>query len=374
MNNELYFNELLELLNDNTMINYEDTYSDFLYANYYHVSGGKMKIVVRGDYITPELIWHIRYLKNKGVKEILCLSTKESVCKYEKIFDVPIITIDVLKKHDTKKMLLLIVNRKSDFEMVNSGEDYKEALYFDFRQRVKVGFYRERGAENLFSLYMRKAEYRAVIKLLEDEESKKCLIEIMRCLIKNDIYRGKEYPAELKYFDTDIYIPSGAVWINCGAAEGDTILNAINKKVAFDEIVAVEVDDIALDKLKYTKKVIDMYTNYNVKILSSFLQEGKTSIDNIFKDKDISLINMDVEGAEMDILKSAKNTIKNKKPVLAICAYHKAEDLINIPQYISNLSSDYHFFLRKYKGYAPDAVNEYIYYAVPTNRLKKYIY
>ena len=83
-----------------------------------------------------------------------------------------------------------------------------------------------------------------------------------------------------------------------------------------------------------------MYTNYNVKILSSFLQEGKTSIDNIFKDKDISLINMDVEGAEMDILKSAKNTIKNKKPVLAICAYHKAEDLINIPQYISNLSSD----------------------------------
>ena len=41
MNNELYFNELLELLNDNTMINYEDTYSDFLYANYYHVSGGK---------------------------------------------------------------------------------------------------------------------------------------------------------------------------------------------------------------------------------------------------------------------------------------------------------------------------------------------
>lgn len=29
MNNELYFNELLKLLNDNTMINYEDTYSDF---------------------------------------------------------------------------------------------------------------------------------------------------------------------------------------------------------------------------------------------------------------------------------------------------------------------------------------------------------
>ena len=99
-----------------------------------------------------------------------------------------------------------------------------------------------------------------------------------------------------------------------------------------------------------------------------FGNKGNT-IDNVFRDIDIGLINMDVEGAEKTILEGCRETIKNKMPVLAICAYHRPEDLIEIPKLIQHCSDEYCFYLRKYKGYSPSAVNEYLYYAVPKHRM-----
>ncbi len=157
--------------------------------------------------------------------------------------------------------------------------------------------------------------------------------------------------------------------INCGAATGDTILHGVHKGIDFKKIMAVEVSDSSIEKLRELRKILETYTDYDMNIIQTYLAEDENSIDKVFENDEIALINMDVEGAELDILKSAKNTIAKKKPVLAVCAYHKPEDLIEIPEYIKSISSDYHFFLRKYKGYSPDAVNEYVYYAVPTDKL-----
>lgn len=81
------------------------------------------------------------------------------------------------------------------------------------------------------------------------------------------------------------------------------------------------------------------------------------------------MINMDIEGAELMVLDGAKEVIKENLPVLAVAAYHEPSHLIEIPKIISNLSDEYHFYLRKYKGYSPEAINEYIYYAVPKSRM-----
>ena len=62
-------------------------------------------------------------------------------------------------------------------------------------------------------------------------------------------------------------------------------------------------------------------------------RDGKT-IDNLYADEDISLINMDIEGAELSVLKTAVNIIRKNRPVLSICVYHKAEDLVEIPAWI----------------------------------------
>lgn len=64
--------------------------------------------------------------------------------------------------------------------------------------------------------------------------------------------------------------------------------------------------------------------------------------------KKIDFIKMDIEGAELEALKGAAKTICACKPRLAICAYHKLEDLYTLQKYIKSLRTDYEFAFRHY--------------------------
>jgi hypothetical protein len=63
----------------------------------------------------------------------------------------------------------------------------------------------------------------------------------------------------------------------------------------------------------------------------------------------VTFIKMDIEGAELNALKGAEQTIRKYKPKLAICVYHKANDLITIPQYIRSCVSEYKFYFRAHQ-------------------------
>ena len=62
------------------------------------------------------------------------------------------------------------------------------------------------------------------------------------------------------------------------------------------------------------------------------------------------------------------------RPVLAICAYHRWDDLINIPRFIRENCKDYVMVLRKYaSNYMPyiDGIqqcNELVLYGIPIER------
>ena len=72
------------------------------------------------------------------------------------------------------------------------------------------------------------------------------------------------------------------------------------------------------------------------------------SIDEKLNGNPVSVIKMDIEGSELEALKGAERTIKKFKHGLAICVYHKPEDIIEIPSKILELNPDYKLYLCHY--------------------------
>ena len=83
----------------------------------------------------------------------------------------------------------------------------------------------------------------------------------------------------------------------------------------------------------------------NIRNFDKVLKVEEITLDTFVKenDMDIGLITIDVEGAEMDLLNGALNTIKVQKPILHISIYHKASDFFGIIPWIANLDLGYEF-------------------------------
>jgi methyltransferase, FkbM family len=93
----------------------------------------------------------------------------------------------------------------------------------------------------------------------------------------------------------------------------------------------------------------------------AILQDGNckikvNSMDNVLKDNKVTFIKMDIEGSELEALKGAQKIIRQQKPTLAICVYHKKADLLTIPQYIHSLVPEYKFYLRTHSAMPTELV------------------
>jgi len=87
------------------------------------------------------------------------------------------------------------------------------------------------------------------------------------------------------------------------------------------------------------------------------------SIDEQFRDEEVTLIKMDVEGAEIEAVRGAERVIGRCLPKLAISAYHKHSDIYTLPLLIHSLSSSYTFYLRQY-GYT---LFDMVLFAIPSD-------
>jgi len=90
------------------------------------------------------------------------------------------------------------------------------------------------------------------------------------------------------------------------------------------------------------------------------MEVSVVAIDETVAGGKVTFIKLDVEGAELEALKGAQNTIRRYHPKLAVSIYHKKEDIWEIPAYILSLSEDYRFYIRHYQF----SENETILYAV----------
>ena len=89
-------------------------------------------------------------------------------------------------------------------------------------------------------------------------------------------------------------------------------------------------------------------------------------LDELLEGWPPTYMKFDVEGAEHDALVGGANTIRENKPVLAVCLYHRPEDLWDLPLLIRSIQPEYALFVRRHS----DERWETVCYAIPTHRMQ----
>ena len=187
------------------------------------------------------------------------------------------------------------------------------------------------------------------------------------------------------YFDIPEFTYSeDEVFIDAGSYNGNTSKDFIKKcNNRYKKIIACEPMKEIYNKFKdslselhdvnYINTALSNYigtTSFSLNLSGlqgSKLGEASTdnnlinavrvdTIDNILQGEKATFIKMDIEGAELEALEGAHDTIVNYKPKLAISLYHKKEDLYTIPLYIHKIVPEYKFKLRHYNNKISDLV------------------
>ncbi|BFH11247.1 FkbM family methyltransferase [Paenibacillus melissococcoides] len=226
-----------------------------------------------------------------------------------------------------------------------------------------------------------------VHQLLADDESKKVFEGIIKYrLTFNPVYINESiYP---QYMHPIVQPEEGDIIIDAGAWQGDTVssfaksvnknclIYALEPETSNYEILLTTIRKNSLDNivkpLKYgvsdsSKRVyfnIDKQNSgsYEVVEYDTGLHIDVISIDNLVHEMNFipNLIKMDIEGSEYDALCGAENTIKEHKPKLQICVYHKWDDIWKLLKKIVDINAEYKFYLGHHTG----NITETVLYAV----------
>ena len=228
-----------------------------------------------------------------------------------------------------------------------------------------------------------------VFDMLDDEKSMEVFVNTICLRIAPHLatvsYEG--LCQKPQYFSEDVYeLQTDECVVDCGAFVGDTF-EEFKKCVEnqFEHYYAFELDKENFAKLEANvesasvEKVTcypygvwsedktisygkmsseDSYSIFN----QSEVETAKVvSLDNCLKDMKVTLIKMDIEGAEMAALKGAENIICTQKPKMAICVYHRLEDMWNVPLYLKECNENYKICFRHHAEYW---VSETVCYAI----------
>lgn len=79
-------------------------------------------------------------------------------------------------------------------------------------------------------------------------------------------------------------------------------------------------------------------------------------LDDLLEGRKVTFIKMDIEGSELAALRGAERIIREQKPKLAVCVYHKPEDMWEIPEFILRCHPDYRLYLRHYSLFGTETV------------------
>jgi len=238
-----------------------------------------------------------------------------------------------------------------------------------------------------------RADIRQAFEYLADEDSRAEYVAQVRWRLWLDFEGLRPASSETEYFPGDLLRWSQhEVFIDCGAFTGDTLEPPLEKYGGgVARTIALEPDPANYAKLQEhirgmpepgrSRTVAYRYAVGARREKVRFDFQGNVSshmgvgsdvvesmpLDEVLAHEHPSYIKMDIEGAELDALTGAAQTIRTHCPGMAICVYHQQDHLWRVPLLIRSFSDDYAFFLR---SHGSDGI-DLLYYAVPRERLLK---
>jgi FkbM family methyltransferase len=223
-----------------------------------------------------------------------------------------------------------------------------------------------------------KEQFGLVSELLCDDLSKKTYTAFINAKLGDrdglyDVWRKVQY-----FPEGIIKLSENEVFVDGGAYTGDTLLAFIRKtKHKYSRCYAFEPEPENAAKLRalagrqgfrdvtifgkglWGKADKLRFAASQGTTGSAISGPGEMSIEVDTIDglaPDATFIKLDVEGAELEALKGAAETIKRNQPKLAVCLYHKPGDLFDIPMFIKALVPEYRFYLRQHQPVACELV------------------
>ena len=286
---------------------------------------------------------------------------------------IPIISFDDLKSTFRDSYIIITSVQFYDEILLQLKENNLNSLLDPSIHKVMngdIGFY-----EN-FKDYFRIIEnnsnkFSTVYGFLADEDSKQIFLErINYCLSMNTRFLTPLKSKSPQYFEPGIIsLSDEEIFIDAGAYIGDTVEEFLRQtKGEYKKIYSFEPEEskhmeflqnisdfkeIELIPYGLWSKNTSLRFQSENSVSSTISQNGDsqiqvTTIDETLKGGPATFIKMDIEGAELEALYGAEQTIKKYKPKLAVCVYHKPLDIVEIPIYLKRIVPNYKLFLRHY--------------------------
>jgi FkbM family methyltransferase len=181
---------------------------------------------------------------------------------------------------------------------------------------------------------------------------------------------------DMYFFTSGLNTNEQEIYVDVGSFDGDSVFQFLRRvDQRFLHIHAMEPDPRNFKILKRNfGKLLNcslhnyglwnepLETNFQLAGLGSHMNNdtGEVPVQLVALDDlalgEITLLKMDIEGAEVPALIGAKRTIERYKPKLAIAAYHKADDLPQLINSILDIRDDYVFTLSHHSPFFRDTV------------------
>nr|WP_325212014.1 FkbM family methyltransferase [uncultured Oscillibacter sp.] len=312
--------------------------------------------------------------------------------------EIPIIKFDqFLAERDPMRECWFVIAAPSAEESIRKtiGQHFPQACVFSFEVQLYAVYF---GLEDIeaYRTYLleHKDEILLLYDTLADDKSRETLVSVLKGRLSGELayFQGCCVPDQ--YYPSDvIHLSEGEVMVELGSYDGGTLLEFIQRCPGYRAAYCFEPDVKLQPQLKAIEKqqaaqgkqvhvipkgawdcstVLNLSSEGTSKGNTRILDRGElersytietAAVDEVVTEP-VSYMKMDIEGAEMRALHGAEKQIRENHPKLAVCVYHKNEDILEIWDYLRKLVPEYRFYLRHHTM----AGAETVLYAVPQDK------